>query len=151
MQNGVTMKDDNGQYYGYDYDYLMQISQYTGWSYEFVEVEGTLNERLVKMLDMLEKGEIDLLGSLVYSDKLAESYDYASEPYGNSYNVLAVPNNSELVDLNSLISKKELTIAAYSTSNSKFDKMVQYCEMNGIQFDTVTGEEKELLQLLDTK
>ncbi|MEG0275190.1 MAG: transporter substrate-binding domain-containing protein, partial [Longicatena sp.] len=34
---GLSMKDSNGNYYGYDYDYLMQIAQYTGWKYEFVE------------------------------------------------------------------------------------------------------------------
>lgn len=45
IQEGLTMKDDEDNYYGYDYDYLMQIAQYTGWTYEFVEVEGDLNER----------------------------------------------------------------------------------------------------------
>ena len=77
---GLSMKDKDGNYYGYDYDYLMQIAQYTGWEYEFVEVEGNANERIIKLMKMLENGEIDLLGGTRYIDSLTSIYDYASEP-----------------------------------------------------------------------
>ena len=80
MQSGLSMKDDKNNYYGYDYDYLMQIAQYTGWEYEFVEVEGDINQRLTKLLNMLENGEIDIMGAMKYSEKLEEVYDYPSEP-----------------------------------------------------------------------
>lgn len=47
--------DENGVHSGYAYEYLMKIASYTGWNYEFIP--GTLDE----CLDMLERGEIDLL------------------------------------------------------------------------------------------
>ena len=56
------MKDENGNRYGYTYDYLMQIAQYNDWEYEFVEAKGDLNEQLTTLTKQLEDGEIDLLG-----------------------------------------------------------------------------------------
>lgn len=62
IQLGMTEVDEQGNYSGYTYEYLEEIAQYTGWDYEFVQVEGDLNESLVTLMDMLEKGEIDLMG-----------------------------------------------------------------------------------------
>lgn len=36
LQAGLSMRDENGNLSGYTYDYIMEISQYTGWDYEFV-------------------------------------------------------------------------------------------------------------------
>lgn len=36
-RNGYMEKAEDGSYYGYNYDYLRNISRYTGWRYEFVE------------------------------------------------------------------------------------------------------------------
>ncbi|MCB6567561.1 hypothetical protein LI169_21140, partial [Desulfovibrio desulfuricans] len=74
----------------YTYDYLKEISQYTGWTYEFVEIEGDLNTQLTTLMDMLKKGDIDLLGAMSYHESLAKLYDYPTENYGNAYNVIAI-------------------------------------------------------------
>lgn len=142
---GFSMKDSDGNYYGYDYDYLMQVSQYTGWDYEFVEVEGDINEQLTKLMDMLKKGEIDLMGGTVYMDSLTSSYDYASEPYGNGYSIIATRNESEIYDLDTLMHKKDLKIAVYKTAKQRVALLDQFMKINGISYKKVECKDEEEL------
>ena len=53
---------------GAGYEYLQKISYITGWKYEYVY--GSFKE----CLDMLADGEIDLLGSVSYTQERAEIY-----------------------------------------------------------------------------
>ena len=58
---GLLAKNDDGTYEGYTYDYLMRVAQFTGWSFEFVEAEGdNANERALRLLEMLDNGEVDI-------------------------------------------------------------------------------------------
>lgn len=149
IQEGLTMKDEEGNYYGYTYDYLMQLAQYTGWQYEFVEVEGDLNNQISTLLDMLTKGEIDLLGSMRYNDAMAELFDYPSEPYGSAYNVLLVKEDSDYYDQSSLFSKKDIKIAVLNTATNRIAKLDQFAEMNGFTYTKLSGTEKEILQYME--
>lgn len=73
---GLLAKNDDGTYEGYTYDYLMRVAQFTGWSFEFVEAEGdNANERALRLLEMLDNGEVDIEGSMSYSAALAEMYE----------------------------------------------------------------------------
>ena len=142
MMGGFTMKDEDGNYYGYDYDYLMQIAQYTGWEYEFVEVEGDANERILTLLDMVEKGEIDLMGGIKYSDSLTTKYDYSSEPYGSVYNVIAVKDDSDLFDVSSITNKKSIKIAVIKNSK-RIALLEQFAEINGFTIEQVICESED--------
>lgn len=146
IQSGLTMKDADGNYYGYTYDYLMQIAQYTDWKYEFVEVKGDLNEQLSKMTEMLEQGEIDLLGCMRYNDTLAKMYDYPSEPYGYAYNIIAVKDDSELVNLESLSMKKDLKIAVNKNAKTRVEKLDQFAKMNGFAYQKVEAQDNTDMQ-----
>ena len=64
IQSGLMEVDADGNFSGYTYDYLMEISQYADWTYEFVQVEGNLNTQIATLLRMLEDGEIDLMGAM---------------------------------------------------------------------------------------
>ena len=143
---GLSMKDEEGNYYGYDYDYLMQVAQYTGWEYEFVEVKGDINEQITTLMDMLKKGEIDLLGDTRYFDSLTQDYDFPSEPYGSSYNVLAVKNDSDLMDIGSLVSKKGLKIGVMKNATTRIKLLREFAATSDIDYEEVTcdGEEDML-------
>ena len=41
IQSGFFERDENGNYSGYTYEYLMKIAQRTGWKYEFDVYEPT--------------------------------------------------------------------------------------------------------------
>ena len=57
---------------GAGYEYFQKISYITGWKYEYVYAS------FKECLDMLEDGEIDLLGSVSYTPERAESIDFSS-------------------------------------------------------------------------
>ena len=54
IQAGLTALDSQGDHYGYTYEYLEAIAQYTGWNYEFVQIPGDIDESLSIMLEMLK-------------------------------------------------------------------------------------------------
>ena len=66
IQPGFTEIDRNGNYSGYTYDYLQELAQYAGWEYEFVRISGDINDAISKTMEMLENGELDLMGGTVY-------------------------------------------------------------------------------------
>ena len=57
---------------GAGYEYLRKISYITGWKYEYVY--GSFKE----CLDMLADGEIDILGSVSYTQERAESINFSN-------------------------------------------------------------------------
>lgn len=42
QQEPMSPADESGAFVGYTYEYFERLAQYTGWSYEFVPVEGSV-------------------------------------------------------------------------------------------------------------
>lgn len=143
IQPGLTMKDEDGRYSGYTYDYLKEIAQYAGLEYEFVEVPGDLNEQLTTLFKMLEKGEIDLMGSMSYSEATSKMYDFPSENYGNAYTVLAVADSDNALDEFTLPDAKEVKVALWKQADTKNKLFYQYAKMSGMSYSIVWCESSE--------
>ena len=79
---GFIEKTAAGTVDGYGVAYLNEISHYTGWRYEYVYA--TWQE----CLELLAKGELDLLGMAQYTPERAASYEFASLPSGVEYMVM---------------------------------------------------------------
>lgn len=79
---GLQDMDADGTVSGYNYEYLQAIAQYTDWEYEFVPAG--FNE----CLTMLENGEIDLLGSVAYTEDRAAKMSYSENEAGTDGNRL---------------------------------------------------------------
>lgn len=141
IQPGLTVIDDNGNYSGYTYDYLKEVAQYTGWTYEFVEAEGSLDEQLTILMDMLARGEIDILGAMSYNEKLSELYDFPSANYGSAYSVIAVKQDEDRIDEYNLPEFKGLRIALIERAKNSNDKFFQYARLNGIHYNVVWCED----------
>lgn len=77
---------DKERHSGYNYEYLLEIAKYTGWTYEFVE--GTWQECVA----MLECGEIDLLGGMQQGH--GNTLLYADTPSAYASNCLLVDSRS---------------------------------------------------------
>lgn len=77
---------------GWGYDYLQTLSYYTpGWQYEYVS--GTFTE----LMDMLEKGEIDLMPNISHSVEREQKLLFSSNPEGTErYYIYARPNRDDL-------------------------------------------------------
>lgn len=128
IQEGLTQIDEDGNYSGYTYEYLEEIAQYTNWEYEFVLIDKDINESLTEMMDMLEKGEIDLMGGMIYSESLAEKYDYAGRNYGNTNTVLRVLYDSDITNLNSS-TRTELRVAVIKGATQRQKELNEFCEL----------------------
>lgn len=76
---GYFERNDSGDYFGYGYDFLKEISQYTGWEYQFIEA--TWEECQA----MLEDGEIDLLGPLIRDTDRMDQFDFTKREIGTTY------------------------------------------------------------------
>lgn len=137
IQAGLSECDGEGGYSGYTYEYLLEIAQYTGWEYEFVQIPGDINESLSAMLEMLEEGELDLMGGIMYSEGMAGRYDYAGYSYGTVYTVLSVPY--EDVSTAVIDSKRgyNLRVAVLPTMTTRLQELKDYCRLNGIEVDLV--------------
>lgn len=147
MQTGLTERDENGNYFGYTYEYLQEIAQYTGWRYEFVEAAGSQDESLITLMDMMEKGEIDLMGGILFSDEMNALYDYSGHSYGTVKTVLQVPHNqpdSIVVD-----AQKEqwLTVAVYGKSVQRRQELEEYAKINLLHVSYIECKSEE--ELLD--
>ncbi len=81
----VHGKDELGNYYGYDYDFLMAISQYTGWEYEFVEGD------FFECYEWLKNGEIDIMGVVNKTPEREEDFDFAYMSSGTEFSNLYFP------------------------------------------------------------
>lgn len=75
---------------GYNYDFLMEIAKYTGWTYSFVEAD------FARCNEMLASGEIDLLGTLLYDEQRAQIFDFPKLAYGHAYTTLYTTQNSDI-------------------------------------------------------
>lgn len=81
---GYQEGEDDAPKSGYGYEYLQQIAYYAGWKYEYVN--GNFNE----LVEMLKKGEIDIMGNLSYTEERAKDINFAKEEQGREYYYLFV-------------------------------------------------------------
>lgn len=143
-QKRITDIDEDGQMFGYTYDYLLEVAQYTGWNYEFVQVEGTEGDQISTLMEMVQNGEVDLMGALMYNSAMDELYDFSGYSYGNFETVLQVSNdisNNVVIDA----SKNQLLRIALVSKNGRMaEDLKAYCQMNLITpvfLECVTEEE----------
>lgn len=67
-----TSKYTEHPYHGYYYDYLQEISQHTGWTYEYVDAS------YAECLDMLANQEIDLVCGIDQTEERLEKMDFST-------------------------------------------------------------------------
>lgn len=123
---GISETDENGIHSGCFYDWLIEISKYTGWNYEFVT--GDINDLLPAMLD----GEYDLMGGMFYRDELTKDVLYPDYIMGSNYSVLLYKKTDPDIkgfDLNTLNGK---TIGVYSKATDKIERLENFLDFNNL-------------------
>lgn len=143
VQKSLTEVDEQGNYSGYTYEYLLEIAQYTGWNYEFVQVPGEINESITKLMKMLEDGEIDIMGGMLYNEPLEKMYNYAGNSYGVVNTVLQVLYENTAIDSISSQTMKKIRIAIMENSSTRLEELNEYCKMNLISPELVYCKTQE--------
>ena len=149
IQQGFTEIDENGNYSGYTYDYLQEIARYTNWEYDFVTMEGSLDEQLAAMLTMLIDGELDLMGAMNYSEGLAEILDYPEYSYGTAHKTLSVlKDNLEYTEFD-YDSFDNIRVAVVSYNGKEDEKLNAFAKMNGFRVNQILclSDEEQMEQL----
>lgn len=83
--------NENNEYSGYAYEYYQEIAQYTGWNYKFVVAPFS------DCVEMLEKGEIDLMSGVDMTAERAKYLDYSDFTFGaTQLGIYALKNNDNL-------------------------------------------------------
>ena len=117
IQDGLTEISENGVFSGYTYDYLKELERFT--DFEFVTLEGDVNDQLVAALEKVKNGELDLMGAIIYDESLASIYDYTSTNYGMGNMALYVSANNANINETNIYSMKNLKVGVLSSSNKK--------------------------------
>ena len=135
--------DKFGRRSGYAYDYQQKISSYTGWEYEYVE--GSWPE----LLEMLKKGEIDLMSDVSYTKERAGEMLFPLFPMGaESYYLFITPDNTSIKPGQySTLNGIKVGINQGSVQERLFR---EWQKDNGVdaQIVSLTGTEQESLEML---
>ena len=74
--------DKNGVRRGYGYELLQALAGYNGWKFEYVKCDWS------NCFDMLENGEIDVMGDISYTDERAQRMLFSDEAMGEEKYIL---------------------------------------------------------------
>lgn len=133
----------NGERSGYAYEYEQTVSAYTGWDYEYVEGDWT------ELLDMLRRGDIDMMANISYTDERAKTMLFSDRPMGEEKYYLYVDNTNADVSLEKLSNLNGKRISMINSSV----QMDQFCEWekehNVTTKHVLVDSIDEIKQLLD--
>ena len=82
--DGFMYKDEKGNRNGFGYEVLREVAKYAGWDYEYVSCDRS------RCVEMLEKGEIDLIDSCLYSQSRAEKVKFSRINMGTGSEAIVV-------------------------------------------------------------
>lgn len=127
FQEGAS---ENAVKTGYAYEYYRKISEYTGWSYEYVYGDFT------EMYEKLLNGEIDLLAGLARREDRVGLIGYPDEPMGNEVysfvkhssdtDITAVPNTLSGKRIGALDSAVATAASSYLDAHAISASMITY-------------------------
>lgn len=130
---GFHTMEVNGGYSGFNYDYLMKVAQYTGWTYEFVEIQsvGPVSGQVIAE-NMVEMGDIDLLGSIYLTPENAQRFEFGDKNYGVSRYILCTLENNNTITANTFFLQEKLSVALVkgdTKAEAAFHRIMQNIQM----------------------
>ncbi len=140
FESSYCISDEQGRRSGYSYEYQLKLSAYNGWTYEYVD--GSWAE----LLEMLKKGEIDLLSDVSYTPEREEYMYFSSLPMGTEeYFLFKAPGNHETSGAEpSCLNGKKVGVNKGSVQKDFF---LEWAEANHVECELIevtTGEDETL-------
>lgn len=135
--------DEFGRRCGVDYEYQHKIAAYTGWTYEYVE------DSWPNLLQMLMKGEIDLLSDVSYKEERTEFISYPELPMGAETYYIYISSENREIAANRLetFNGKKIGVNQGSVQETF---LKEWAEKNGIALEIVplATEEDESMDMV---
>lgn len=108
---------------GYTYDYLQELAQYTGWKYEYIHTSWE------ECLNLLERGEIDLLGLAQHTPERDKKFAYADLESGVSHAVLSVAATNTDIAFEDFAAFDGMRVGLMM-GNQCNQNLIEYCKLN---------------------
>ena len=142
-ESAFCATDSLGRRSGYAYEYQMKIAAYTGWKYEYVE--GSWPE----LLQMLIRGEIDLMSDVSYTPERAESMLFPSLPMGaEEYYLFVSKENTEITATDyTTLNGKKVGVNAGSVQAGFYREWAEAHRVESEVCEVTCGEDESLKML----
>lgn len=127
LENTSSNHEDH-PYHNYYYDYLQEVSQHTGWTYEYVDAS------YYECLNMLENHEIDLVCGIDRTDERLQQMEFSTVPVMSSKYKFFVLAENEDVYYEDYEHLDGMTVGVLSTS-SQLDAIDNLCAAKGFSVD----------------
>lgn len=123
---GFTELDEDGTRHGIVVDYLNEIAKYTGWEYEYIDLD---SETLV---DEFLQGGYDLMGGTFYQEELEQYFAYPDYNTGYSKSVLLARRDDDSIRSFDWKSMSGKTIGVYERAKENTRRLKVFLDSNGI-------------------
>lgn len=133
--NDFLCYDENGVPEGYCRDYLDKLAQINNWKYEYVEASWT------EAVDLLERGEIDLLFPTTYAKERESTMDFSKIPGGYTAPGLFARADSEYGYEN--FSSFNGARIAVTEDSSNVSELAAYAREQGFTYEQVYINDKD--------
>ncbi len=143
FESAYNLMDSFGRRSGYSYEYQRKIADYTGWNYEYVE--GSWPE----LMEMLKRGEIDLLSDVSYTEERANEMLFPAYPMGTEeyYVAISVDNKEYVQDNYAYFNGKKI---GANKGSVQIDQYLLWAEHHNVKSELVelTCTESESLDMV---
>lgn len=140
----LTRKDADGNFRGYNVEFLYEIAKYTNWQYEYVPYKSWS----VAMTD-LENGKIDLLPTVLKTPDRENTMLFGNHWMGMIHVALVVPKDDRKHFYGDITSLQGIRIGVRRQTKDGAD-VQQWAKEAGLHYELSTYENnKELLDALD--
>lgn len=132
---------EDGRYFGYGYDVLQMLRFYNNWDYEYIGYDKSWED----MLEMLEKGEIDMVTSARRTPEREEKFLFSSVPIGIKAARLSVRSDDKryIPDVFSTYNGMRIATIRGSSQNEVF---IEFAKKHGFNYTLVPFDDTEKLE-----
>lgn len=103
--------DENGDISGLCVEYLNKIAEYTGWIYQYIEVEST-----EEGLQMVADGKADMMLPEVHGKEAMEQFSYSSVPVASIYGSILTRKNNNSLTFEDYNAFSDITVGCVETT-----------------------------------
>ena len=123
---GFSVTDKDGERHGVVVDYLNEIAKYTGWKYEYIEVD---SEALIP--DFLDN-KFDLMGGTYYAEDFEQYFAYPDYNCGYSRMVILARKDDTSIRSYDLSSLNGKNIGIYVKSTENIRRLKEWLTIQGL-------------------
>lgn len=133
----------DGEYSGFLFDYLREISKYTGWEYEFIEFNDD------EIYSELKSGKIDIIGAVKKNEETMNLYDFPEYNSGASYTTLVTLKDNDSIYMSNFKTLNEIKVGYFEEEKDKLKNFNEFYEANGfknVELISYSSEDKYALK-----